>query len=199
MRPTLDATDAYCEQQKRSKRNTKKKFIEISAERLTCKVGKEHGKRCPIECSCDGTVVDCSNRGLKDMPKDVPIFATELRLNDNQIQKIRNTGLFKRSKHLVKLDLRNNQIHDIEDEAFNGLNALNDLLLTDNKLKQLRPEMLFGLKNLTTIRIEQNFIEELPNKMFSSLKRLNKIDLSKNNITLIGHDAFTGLKSLTSL
>ena len=68
------------------------------------------------------------------MPKDVPIFATELRLNDNQIQKIRNTGLFKKSKYLVKLDLRNNKIHDIEDEAFNGLNALNDSFLMDNKL-----------------------------------------------------------------
>lgn len=209
IRPSLDISDAKCfPVRKRSKRtelmSRQQKLIDLSVEKhFKCSPSEDSDKevvnRCPQHCTCEQTVVDCSNRQLKDMPKDVPIFATELRLNDNHIQRIRNNGLFKRSNALVKLDLRNNQIVDIEDQAFNGLHSLNDLLLTDNKLKQLRSDMFLGLKNLTHLRIEHNFVEELPNKVFEHMKRVSKIDLSKNNITDIASDAFRGLTSLTSL
>ncbi|KAG8325800.1 Slit 2 protein [Homalodisca vitripennis] len=33
---------------------------------------------CPSGCSCDGTVVDCSARGFKEIPKDIPMYTTEL-------------------------------------------------------------------------------------------------------------------------
>lgn len=33
---------------------------------------------CPSGCSCEGTLVDCSARGLKDIPKDIPMYTTEL-------------------------------------------------------------------------------------------------------------------------
>lgn len=33
---------------------------------------------CPSGCSCDGTIVDCSGRGLKEVPRDVPLYTTEL-------------------------------------------------------------------------------------------------------------------------
>ncbi|CAG2115505.1 unnamed protein product, partial [Medioppia subpectinata] len=107
--------------------------------------------KCPDNCVCDGTVVDCSKRALKDIPNDIPTFATELRLNDNNIYKIRNTGLFKKLGHLIKLDLRNNEIADIEDGSFVGANVLNDLLITQNKLRQIRPKMFAGLKNMTNL------------------------------------------------
>jgi len=28
--------------------------------------------KCPVECVCEGTSVDCSNRGLQEVPKDIP-------------------------------------------------------------------------------------------------------------------------------
>jgi hypothetical protein len=33
---------------------------------------------CPSGCSCEGTLVDCSARGLKEIPKDIPMYTTEL-------------------------------------------------------------------------------------------------------------------------
>lgn len=33
---------------------------------------------CPAACSCDQTVVDCSGRGLKEIPRDIPLYTTEL-------------------------------------------------------------------------------------------------------------------------
>lgn len=33
---------------------------------------------CPLNCSCEGTIVDCSGRSLTEIPKDIPIYTTEL-------------------------------------------------------------------------------------------------------------------------
>lgn len=33
---------------------------------------------CPADCSCDGTTVDCSGRNLKEIPRDIPLYTTEL-------------------------------------------------------------------------------------------------------------------------
>ena len=33
---------------------------------------------CPAACHCDRTTVDCSARGLKDIPRDIPLYTTEL-------------------------------------------------------------------------------------------------------------------------
>jgi len=34
--------------------------------------------KCPVECVCDGTSVDCSNRGLREVPQDLPEQMTRL-------------------------------------------------------------------------------------------------------------------------
>lgn len=47
---------------------------------------------CPSGCSCDGTRVDCSRRSLKEIPKDIPLYTTELILNDNEIGKTALVG-----------------------------------------------------------------------------------------------------------
>ncbi len=33
---------------------------------------------CPAECTCTGTSVDCSAKGLKEVPKDLPPDVTDL-------------------------------------------------------------------------------------------------------------------------
>jgi hypothetical protein len=40
--------------------------------------------------------VDCSNRGLKDIPMEIPTTTTKLLLSDNFIKKIPAFGLFNR-------------------------------------------------------------------------------------------------------
>lgn len=34
--------------------------------------------KCPVECVCEGSTVDCSNRGLQEVPKDIPEQVTIL-------------------------------------------------------------------------------------------------------------------------
>lgn len=38
----------------------------------------EDDPSCPTECSCKGTIVDCSNKGLKEIPRELPLYTTEL-------------------------------------------------------------------------------------------------------------------------
>jgi len=33
---------------------------------------------CPAMCHCEGTTVDCTGRGLKEIPRDIPLHTTEL-------------------------------------------------------------------------------------------------------------------------
>lgn len=38
----------------------------------------EDDPSCPSECSCKGTIVDCSSKGLKEIPRELPLYTTEL-------------------------------------------------------------------------------------------------------------------------
>ena len=33
---------------------------------------------CPARCICEETVVDCSNQGFREIPKDIPQYTTQL-------------------------------------------------------------------------------------------------------------------------
>lgn len=57
-----------------------RKFIAASAS--SCMPG---GKYCPVGCSCEDTVVRCSNRGLTEFPGGIPLDTTELFLDSNDI------------------------------------------------------------------------------------------------------------------
>ena len=84
-RPTLETSDARCEE---PKRNNRKRFAQLHPDKFRCKGAEELRTRhadqclvdnkCPKNCVCDGTIVDCSRQGLDYLPEDVPTFATEL-------------------------------------------------------------------------------------------------------------------------
>lgn len=82
---------------------------------------------CPEACSCDGTVVDCSKRGLAEIPSELPMFTTELNLQENKITEIKNTGLFEKLVNLKTLNLSNNFISKIENNAFLGGERIEEL------------------------------------------------------------------------
>lgn len=87
-RPTLETSDARCEE---PKRNNRKRFAQLHPDKFRCKGAEELRTRyadqclvdnkCPKQCVCDGTIVDCSRQGLQSLPDDVPTFATELYVN----------------------------------------------------------------------------------------------------------------------
>ena len=94
------------------------------------------------KCKCweiqDSFIVDCSNTGLKAIPKGIPFRTTHLYLNNNKINVLRNNG-FAHSKrglpNLVTLSIRSNAMSKVEIKAFNGLYCLKELDLYNNKLE----------------------------------------------------------------
>ncbi|KPM08906.1 slit protein-like protein 1, partial [Sarcoptes scabiei] len=132
-RPSLETSDARCEE---PKRNNRKRLTQLNSDRFKCKGTEELrtkyasqcmiDTKCPKNCVCEGTIVDCSRLNLHHLPENVPKFATEL-------------------------DLRNNSLMDIQDGALNGAENLQDLLLSNNRLKHISPKMFASLKNLTTL------------------------------------------------
>ncbi|XP_046659132.1 protein slit isoform X2 [Homalodisca vitripennis] len=135
---------------------------------------------CPSGCSCDGTVVDCSARGFKEIPKDIPMYTTELLLNDNEIGRIKSDGLFGRLPNLQKLDLRRNQITGIEQNAFEGCARLSELLIAENKIREVHNKMFTGLHNLKSLSLYGNEITCVMPGSFDFLAALHTLNLMSN-------------------
>ncbi|XP_060527309.1 protein slit isoform X2 [Cylas formicarius] len=183
--PNLESSDARCESPKRMQR---KKIAWLKDEKFKCQ--EDFRTRyagdclidgdCPAGCSCDGTVVDCSGRGLKEIPRDVPLYTTELLLHNNELGRIKSDGLFGRLPNLVKLDLRRNQITGIEENSFEAASKISELLLSENKLIEVHNKMFLGLHNLKLLSLNNNHITCVMPGSFDHLRSLHTLNLVQN-------------------
>ncbi|XP_014663384.1 PREDICTED: slit homolog 2 protein-like [Priapulus caudatus] len=106
----IETSGARCESPRRMQR---KRIGQMKDSKFKCKGSEEYRTKnadqclidmeCPPSCVCDGTIVDCSNRKLRAVPEDIPMFTTDLRLNDNLIRRIEKTGVFKELPNLQKM------------------------------------------------------------------------------------------------
>ncbi|CAG9832668.1 unnamed protein product [Diabrotica balteata] len=86
----IETSGARCETPKRMQR---RRIESLKDEKFKCKGQEEFRTKfageclidnaCPSGCSCDGTIVDCSGRELKEIPRDIPLYTTELNLVQN--------------------------------------------------------------------------------------------------------------------
>lgn len=154
----METSDARCAEPKRV---SKKRLASLESDKFKCKGSEQFrtkfagycmvDEQCPSQCVCEGSVINCSGRQLTEIPTNLPLYTTILKLSDNHIRRLPANGLFKRLKHLISLDLKRNQIEVIEDSAFVGANNLNELILSENKIRRLTSKSFIGLKNLETL------------------------------------------------
>lgn len=71
-------------------------------------------------------MIDCSSKGLQELPNNIPSYVTELKLNNNKISRI-PANSFSELTQLEKLDLASNEISVLENDAFSGLAGLQEL------------------------------------------------------------------------
>uniref|UniRef100_A0A6Q2X3N3 Slit homolog 3 (Drosophila) n=1 Tax=Esox lucius TaxID=8010 RepID=A0A6Q2X3N3_ESOLU len=96
--------------------------------------------RCPESCMCSDTVVRCSNRGLRTLPKGIPKDTTELDLSNNSINTVASmtfsnmTQLLDRVANGCSQTLHGNDLSTIPEGAFNHLTSLSHLALGANPL-----------------------------------------------------------------
>lgn len=147
-----------------------------------------------------GNDLASSTTPLTSSPIPCPMVLETLDLSFNTIRKLGSNG-FVRMRQLIELRLQNNQIEDVEEGAFGGLNQLKLLNLSSNRLVTLPFRLFTGNPHLRELHLQNNSITALSPSLFSTLDELLLLDLSRNGLSSLSiKDAvFGGLVRLMVL
>ena len=142
---------------------------------------------CPNKCSCyhDDTwatnIVDCSARGHNQLPDDIPMDATIVYMDANEMNILDAHHLIGR-KNIRKLFLNESKIESIQNRTFHGLSSLKELYLHDNNLAELQGYEFEFLDHLIYLNLQNNNLKFISNQTFSALRSLEVIMLQGNLI-----------------
>ncbi|XP_074659799.1 uncharacterized protein LOC141912475 [Tubulanus polymorphus] len=160
-------------------------------------------KDCPAPgpCVCIGRQIDCSHKNLSEIPvfdTSVRLLTTstqyvELRLDHNEIQEINEAAFI--GLDLEQLYLSYNKISRINERAFEGLNNLKWLDIAENRVSSLAADMLHNLTNLEDLVLSGNYLRSLNESFFIRLDRLRVLMLMDNELETFP----TGIKYLPIL
>ncbi|XP_071837121.1 peroxidasin homolog isoform X3 [Apostichopus japonicus] len=135
---------------------------------------------CPHRCVCLRTTIRCMHLGLNRVPS-VPATTKILDLRFNQISEIQ-PGTFRNLPELTTLLLNNNKITRIVNGAFSGLSNLEYLYLFKNEISEIGSEAFEGLESLTQLYLYSNNITTIYPNTFSNLPSLDRLRLDGNNL-----------------
>ncbi|KAF4524179.1 hypothetical protein B566_EDAN013925 [Ephemera danica] len=142
---------------------------------------------CPTNCTCyhdqiwSANVVDCSANMHNILPPRIPMDATQLFLDGNNLGDL-SSHAFIGKRRLESLYLNASRITSIQNRTFNGLASLQTLHLQDNLLTELQGHEFFGLHRLTELYLENNAIIVINKEAFFGLTALRKIRLDGNRL-----------------
>ncbi|XP_039449791.1 toll-like receptor 6 [Culex pipiens pallens] len=120
----------------------------------------------------------------------------DLSLNDNRLEEI-PSGM-KSLKFLQSLDLGKNQITEINNSSFEGLEELMGLRLVDNQITEISRDTFFALSTIHVLNLASNRIRHVDQSAFSSNPTLRAIRLDNNELEDVA-GVFTSLSSLVYL
>lgn len=143
--------------------------------------------------------LDLSNNEITEITKEtlnsLPSSLTYVNFQGNKIRRVWSQVI--ENDHLKALNLRNNLIEEIEEDAL-ARTKLRELYLAGNQLKSLN--FVFSLPStLTVLLANGNHIISIPDGAFSKLFHLNYLYLDDNKIEALQNDVFQGLASLLTL
>ena len=142
---------------------------------------------CPDNCTCfhdhswASNVVDCSNADYRSVPQGIPMDATEIYLDGNDLGDL-GSHVFIGKKKLQVLYLNGSNIGNIHNRTFNGATSLRVLHMENNHLQELRGFEFDPLKNLNELYLEHNGIAKVGNQTFASMRELEVLRLNDNKI-----------------
>lgn len=144
---------------------------------------------CPRNCSCfhdqtwNTNVVDCSGKNANEIPHGIPMDATEVYLDGNDIKELEN-HVFIGRKNMRVLYVNGSGIETIQNRTFNGLNSLQILHLEDNKINELKGYEFEHLSNLKELYLQNNIIAFIGNMTLAPLKSLEMLRLDGNKLSV---------------
>lgn len=142
---------------------------------------------CPDRCSCyhdhtwSSNIVDCGNADYTEIPSKIPMDATAIYLDGNNLEDMASHQFIGKKK-LEILYLNNSNINSLHNGTFNGMPSLKVLHLENNGLKEVRGFELNHLTNLREIDLQNNKIKSLGNQTFTKMKYLERMALAGNEI-----------------
>merc|ERR1712106_1108628 len=113
--------------------------------------------------------IQCSSNQFTNLPESMPMDATEIFLDGNQLDTIKSHTFIGR-KNLRVLHLNNSRIDKIENQTFNGLKSLTVLHLENNNMQTLQGFEFSGLSHLRELYLQNNQITSIHNATFKLLK-----------------------------
>uniref|UniRef100_A0A8B9LR75 Slit homolog 1 protein n=1 Tax=Astyanax mexicanus TaxID=7994 RepID=A0A8B9LR75_ASTMX len=149
---------------------------DVAAQDFACEDGNDENScsplaRCPAECSCLDTVVRCSNKALKVLPKRIPKDVTELYLDGNQFTQV--PVELSNYKHLTLM-----YVQPIT--ALVVLLISIDVILSYNRLRCIPAKAFEGLRSLRLLSLHGNDIAVIPEGAFKDLSSLSHLALGAN-------------------
>jgi hypothetical protein len=142
---------------------------------------------CPDNCTCyhDTTwtknIAECSGADFHDLPDKLPMDATEIFLDGNNIGELHSHTFIGR-KNLRVLYLNHSLISSVDNHTFNGLAALEQLHLEGNSISKMQGDEFHGLSLLTELYLHDNIIRTVNNATFRDLKSLRVLSLHNNQL-----------------
>ncbi|XP_018320948.1 toll-like receptor 7 [Agrilus planipennis] len=142
---------------------------------------------CPQNCSCyhdqtwNTNIVDCSNLKTNKIPQRIPMDATEVYLDGNNLTELQD-HVFIGRKNMRVLFVNNSGIESIQNRTFNGLNALRILHLEENNLRELKGYEFESLSQMKELYLQNNMITNVGNMTFASLTSLEILRLDGNKL-----------------
>lgn len=160
-----------------------------------------------VICTCkeNNTVVDCSRRGLTDVPEANTEWIVKLNISSNEIEDYPEK--LKEFTNLIQLDLSSNLLTTLPQDALENLTNLESLDLSRNLFQNwhdLNPnELLVPAEKLKTLDLSHNKLNTLANLEINELlisSSLEILILENCNINLIqGISSIKGLSALRIL
>ena len=137
-------------------------------------------------------------KGLSSIPGSINAEALGVYLYGNSITRVRANS-FSQLSHCTVLDLKFNDIEQIEMAAFNGLDSLKKLILNDNKLRVIQTGVFSKLISLERLQLSDNNIERIEMGALNGLVSLNDLDVTSNGLRVIESGTFSQLQALKRL
>ncbi|KAL0276340.1 UNVERIFIED_CONTAM: hypothetical protein PYX00_003931 [Menopon gallinae] len=142
---------------------------------------------CPNNCTCyhdqswTSNIVECSGAGYAQMPTRIPMDASEVYIDGNDLVQLTSHAFIGRTNMKV-LYANSSNISAVHNDAFRGLKRLEILHLENNRIKELLGFEFNGLENLKELYLQGNEIYHIDNRTFSKLKQVEVIRLDNNKL-----------------
>lgn len=134
---------------------------------------------CDVTLSNSSVVLDCSERSLKKIPKNLIWNTTELDFANNEIRYLPKDAFWNLT-NVTRINLRKNRIEKCLEKdrgIFSRLANLETLLLDNNKISAIPRDLPPGLQQLS---LSSNRIKNIGPSDFERTRKLKVLKLNKN-------------------